>query len=131
MILFCLVFRHSCKLFFRAEPLKIVRAEGQYMYDEKGGQFLDCINNVAHALSYFAALPHFATLSLWLFTAIALYRLPLFPSSALLLCRSTALCHFNRYGSSTLSSTIYRFALLARSAALALYRSYLIRDLRI
>nr|CAD7259984.1 unnamed protein product [Timema shepardi] len=43
--------RHSCKLFFRAEPLKIVRAEGQYMYDEKGGQFLDCINNVAHGMS--------------------------------------------------------------------------------
>nr|CAD7201602.1 unnamed protein product [Timema douglasi] len=46
LVLSC--FRHSCKLFFRAEPLKIVRAEGQYMYDEKGGQFLDCINNVAH-----------------------------------------------------------------------------------
>ncbi|XP_049839811.1 5-phosphohydroxy-L-lysine phospho-lyase-like [Schistocerca gregaria] len=38
----------SCKLFYRADPLKIVRAEGQYMYDEKGGQYLDCINNVAH-----------------------------------------------------------------------------------
>nr|CAD7423381.1 unnamed protein product [Timema monikensis] len=49
-------FRHSCKLFFRAEPLKIVRAEGQYMYDEKGGQYLDCINNVAHALCCFAAI---------------------------------------------------------------------------
>ncbi|PNF21325.1 hypothetical protein B7P43_G02103 [Cryptotermes secundus] len=38
----------SCKLFYRADPLKIVRAVGQYMYDEKGGQYLDCINNVAH-----------------------------------------------------------------------------------
>ncbi|XP_063237700.1 5-phosphohydroxy-L-lysine phospho-lyase [Bacillus rossius redtenbacheri] len=38
----------SCKLFFRSDPLKIVRAKGQYMYDEKGQQYLDCINNVAH-----------------------------------------------------------------------------------
>ncbi|KAG5318116.1 AGT2L aminotransferase, partial [Pseudoatta argentina] len=38
----------SCKLFYKSNPLKIVRAEGQYMYDEKGNQYLDCINNVAH-----------------------------------------------------------------------------------
>ncbi|XP_054258407.1 5-phosphohydroxy-L-lysine phospho-lyase [Macrosteles quadrilineatus] len=38
----------SCKLFFRSDPIKIVRAEAQYMYDEKGNQYLDCINNVAH-----------------------------------------------------------------------------------
>ncbi|CAG7732278.1 unnamed protein product [Allacma fusca] len=38
----------SCKLFFKNDPIKIVRAEGQYMYDEKGQQYLDCINNVAH-----------------------------------------------------------------------------------
>lgn len=38
----------SCKLFYRSDPLKIVSAVGQYMYDEKGGQYLDCINNVAH-----------------------------------------------------------------------------------
>lgn len=25
-----------------------MRAEGQYMYDEKGNRYLDCINNVAH-----------------------------------------------------------------------------------
>lgn len=41
-------FSESCKLFFRSDPLKIVRGEGQYMYDEKGGKYLDCINNVAH-----------------------------------------------------------------------------------
>jgi len=28
--------------------VKIVKAEGQYMYDENGRQYLDCINNVAH-----------------------------------------------------------------------------------
>ncbi|XP_040822744.1 ethanolamine-phosphate phospho-lyase isoform X2 [Ochotona curzoniae] len=38
----------SCKVFFAADPIKIVRAQRQYMYDEKGQQFLDCINNVAH-----------------------------------------------------------------------------------
>ncbi|KAI5733379.1 hypothetical protein M8J76_011200 [Diaphorina citri] len=38
----------SCKLFFRSDPLKIIRAEGQYMYDEEGKKYLDCINNVAH-----------------------------------------------------------------------------------
>jgi len=38
----------SCKLFFRQDPLKIVRGEGVYLYDEKGNAFLDCINNVAH-----------------------------------------------------------------------------------
>ncbi|KMQ94516.1 alanine--glyoxylate aminotransferase 2-like protein, partial [Lasius niger] len=40
----------SCKLFYKSNPLKIVRAEGQYMYDEKGNRYLDCINNVAHEL---------------------------------------------------------------------------------
>lgn len=38
----------SCTLFFKKDPLKIVRGEGQYMYDENGKQYLDCINNVAH-----------------------------------------------------------------------------------
>ncbi|XP_013380181.1 5-phosphohydroxy-L-lysine phospho-lyase-like [Lingula anatina] len=38
----------SCKLFFKTSPLKILRAAGQYMYDENGTRYLDCINNVAH-----------------------------------------------------------------------------------
>ncbi|XP_076998700.1 ethanolamine-phosphate phospho-lyase isoform X3 [Tamandua tetradactyla] len=38
----------SCKVFFAADPIKIVRAQRQYMFDEKGGRYLDCINNVAH-----------------------------------------------------------------------------------
>uniref|UniRef100_A0A667G443 Ethanolamine-phosphate phospho-lyase n=1 Tax=Lynx canadensis TaxID=61383 RepID=A0A667G443_LYNCA len=38
----------SCKVFFAADPIKIVRAQGQYMFDERGEQYLDCINNVAH-----------------------------------------------------------------------------------
>ena len=38
----------SCKLFFKSDPLKIVRAKGQYMYDENEVPYLDCINNVCH-----------------------------------------------------------------------------------
>ncbi|XP_035565565.1 ethanolamine-phosphate phospho-lyase isoform X5 [Canis lupus baileyi] len=38
----------SCKVFFAADPVKIVRAQRQYMFDERGDQYLDCINNVAH-----------------------------------------------------------------------------------
>ncbi|MFZ0546985.1 MAG: aminotransferase class III-fold pyridoxal phosphate-dependent enzyme, partial [Candidatus Promineifilaceae bacterium] len=30
------------------EPLKIVRGFRQYLYDENGRRFLDCVNNVAH-----------------------------------------------------------------------------------
>ncbi|TDG40314.1 hypothetical protein AWZ03_013258 [Drosophila navojoa] len=38
----------ACKLFYRSDPLKIVRGQGQYMFDEEGVRYLDCINNVAH-----------------------------------------------------------------------------------
>ncbi|TRY92172.1 hypothetical protein DNTS_026298 [Danionella cerebrum] len=38
----------SCKVFFSHDPLKIVRARGQYMYSEREEKYLDCINNVAH-----------------------------------------------------------------------------------
>ncbi|CAG9769389.1 unnamed protein product [Ceutorhynchus assimilis] len=38
----------SCQLFFKKDPLKIVRGQGQYLYDEKDNAYLDCINNVAH-----------------------------------------------------------------------------------
>jgi len=38
----------SCKLFFKQDPLKIVRAQGQYMYDDNNNAYLDCINNVCH-----------------------------------------------------------------------------------
>lgn len=36
------------ELFFKDEPLKIVKGDGQYMYDDGGNKYLDCINNVAH-----------------------------------------------------------------------------------
>nr|XP_060635091.1 ethanolamine-phosphate phospho-lyase [Anolis sagrei ordinatus] len=38
----------SCKVFFAKDPIKIVQAQGQYMFDENGEKYLDCINNVAH-----------------------------------------------------------------------------------
>ena len=28
----------SCKLFFKSDPLKIIRGKGQYLYDENGDQ---------------------------------------------------------------------------------------------
>ncbi|CAF1050302.1 unnamed protein product [Adineta ricciae] len=36
------------ELFYRHDPLKIVRCQGTYMYDQLGQRYLDCINNVAH-----------------------------------------------------------------------------------
>ena len=37
----------SLSLHYR-KPLKIVRGALQYLYDEEGQTYLDCINNVAH-----------------------------------------------------------------------------------
>lgn len=53
----CVIFflsdhRKSCKLFYKSDPLKIVRGQGQYMFDEQGIRYLDCINNVAHGECY-------------------------------------------------------------------------------
>ena len=30
------------------EPLHIVRGEAQYLFDEKGNRYLDCVNNIQH-----------------------------------------------------------------------------------
>lgn len=38
----------SCRLFYADNPVKIVRARGQYLFDEKGTRYLDCISNVHH-----------------------------------------------------------------------------------
>ncbi len=37
----------SLSLAYR-EPLKITRGRGQYLYDESGAAYLDCVNNVCH-----------------------------------------------------------------------------------
>uniref|UniRef100_A0A0G4FMD3 Uncharacterized protein n=1 Tax=Chromera velia CCMP2878 TaxID=1169474 RepID=A0A0G4FMD3_9ALVE len=38
----------NCSLFYRQRPLKIVRGVQEFLMDEGGRLFLDCINNVAH-----------------------------------------------------------------------------------
>ncbi|XP_005100294.1 5-phosphohydroxy-L-lysine phospho-lyase isoform X1 [Aplysia californica] len=38
----------SCKLHFEVAPLKILRASRQYLYDDTGQEFLDCVNNTSH-----------------------------------------------------------------------------------
>nr|XP_061793018.1 5-phosphohydroxy-L-lysine phospho-lyase-like [Nerophis lumbriciformis] len=38
----------SCRLFYSDDPVKIVRARGQYLYDENDKRYLDCISNVHH-----------------------------------------------------------------------------------
>jgi len=48
----CVAHSPSCKLFFQSNPVKIVRAEKQYMFDEENHRYLDCINNVAHGEVY-------------------------------------------------------------------------------
>ena len=37
----------SLSLSYR-EPLKLVSGRGQYLYDDAGNQYLDCVNNVCH-----------------------------------------------------------------------------------
>ncbi|XP_017279669.1 5-phosphohydroxy-L-lysine phospho-lyase [Kryptolebias marmoratus] len=38
----------SCRLFYSEDPVKIIRARGQYLFDENGRRYLDCISNVQH-----------------------------------------------------------------------------------
>uniref|UniRef100_A0A7N6AJ56 5-phosphohydroxy-L-lysine phospho-lyase n=1 Tax=Anabas testudineus TaxID=64144 RepID=A0A7N6AJ56_ANATE len=38
----------SCRLFYSDDPIKIVRARGQYLFDENDKRYLDCISNVHH-----------------------------------------------------------------------------------
>jgi hypothetical protein len=35
-------------LFFARDPLMIVRGRGQYLYDDQGHEYLDCVSNVQH-----------------------------------------------------------------------------------
>lgn len=57
-----IISRPSCKVFFAADPIKIVRARRQYMFDERGEQYLDCVNNVAHGECPVPAVPRRARL---------------------------------------------------------------------
>nr|XP_057919702.1 5-phosphohydroxy-L-lysine phospho-lyase [Doryrhamphus excisus] len=38
----------SCRLFYSDDPVKIIKARGQYLFDENGSRYLDCIGNVHH-----------------------------------------------------------------------------------
>ncbi|XP_052765484.1 5-phosphohydroxy-L-lysine phospho-lyase-like isoform X3 [Mya arenaria] len=38
----------SCKLHYEVAPLKIVRGSKQYLYDDSGNEYLDCVNNISH-----------------------------------------------------------------------------------
>ncbi|VDI19671.1 ethanolamine-phosphate phospho-lyase, partial [Mytilus galloprovincialis] len=40
--------KRACKLHFESAPLKIVQASRQYMYDDTGNEYLDCIGNISH-----------------------------------------------------------------------------------
>lgn len=49
-------YRQSCKLFYSEDPVKIVRARGQYLFDENGKRYLDCISNVQHGKTLSSSL---------------------------------------------------------------------------
>ncbi|EFO89404.1 hypothetical protein CRE_20534 [Caenorhabditis remanei] len=38
----------KCQIFYSDDPFMVSRASMQYLYDEKGNKFLDCISNVQH-----------------------------------------------------------------------------------
>lgn len=41
-------FSSVTEIYFRDDPLKIVKGERQYLIDDLGNKYMDCINNVAH-----------------------------------------------------------------------------------
>lgn len=45
-------YRQSCRLFYSDDPVKILRARGQYLFDENGTRYLDCISNVQHGIVF-------------------------------------------------------------------------------
>ena len=63
--------RQSCALFFKKDPVKIISASGQYMEDDEGNKYLDCINNVCHGkLMYDITIYHWVPL-LWLLQSLS------------------------------------------------------------
>ncbi|KAJ1373106.1 Ethanolamine-phosphate phospho-lyase 1 [Parelaphostrongylus tenuis] len=38
----------KCQIFYQEDPFMVSKASMQYLYDEKGMQYLDCISNVQH-----------------------------------------------------------------------------------
>ncbi|ETN82478.1 aminotransferase, class III [Necator americanus] len=43
-------FRSKCQIFYQDDPFMVSRASMQYLYDEAGKQYVDCISNVQHEL---------------------------------------------------------------------------------
>ncbi|RCN43100.1 aminotransferase, class III [Ancylostoma caninum] len=43
-----LLFRSKCQIFYQDDPFMVSKASMQYLYDEAGKQYLDCISNVQH-----------------------------------------------------------------------------------
>ncbi|VDM60543.1 unnamed protein product [Angiostrongylus costaricensis] len=40
--------KSKCQIFYQDDPFMVSKASMQYLYDEKGMQYLDCISNVQH-----------------------------------------------------------------------------------
>ncbi|XP_014912538.1 5-phosphohydroxy-L-lysine phospho-lyase isoform X1 [Poecilia latipinna] len=59
----------SCRLFYSEDPVKIVKARGQYMFDENGKRYLDCISNVQHVGHCHPAITKAATAQMDLLNA--------------------------------------------------------------
>lgn len=74
--------RRACKLHFEVSPLKIVRASKQYLYDDNGCEYLDCISNVAHG-EYTRSVYHQYLTNLKQFSPVSL-KISVCPCSPLL-----------------------------------------------
>ena len=48
----CFLYSPSQLLHYQDVPLKIVRGQGQYLFDEVGNKYLDTCNNVSHGMYY-------------------------------------------------------------------------------
>uniref|UniRef100_A0A3B5L3G7 Uncharacterized protein n=1 Tax=Xiphophorus couchianus TaxID=32473 RepID=A0A3B5L3G7_9TELE len=59
----------SCRLFYSEDPVKIVKARGQYLFDENGKRYLDCISNVQHVGHCHPAITKTATAQMDLLNA--------------------------------------------------------------
>lgn len=65
--LLCFFFHgsRSCRLFYSEDPVKIIRARGQYLFDENGKPYLDCISNVQHGKTSFSLTYMYCNIVLW------------------------------------------------------------------
>lgn len=45
---YLMFFSSKCQIFYQDDPFMVSKASMQYLYDEQGKQYLDCISNVQH-----------------------------------------------------------------------------------